>query len=62
MGESRVHATTFGGCPSYDPRLDIDDLPKLADTTVLEFDEQSTHNLFSVLGCVFTDNEAIDLN
>ena len=62
MGESRIHATTFGGSPSYDPYRSVDDDPKLADTMVLEFGEQSTHHLYHVLGCVFTDNKAIDLN
>jgi len=62
MGESRVHATTFGGCPSYDPDILEEDDPKLADTMVLEFGEQCTHHLYSVLGCVYTDNKAIDLN
>ena len=42
MEESRVHATTFGGCPHYDCNTSVDDLPKLADTTVLEFGEQNT--------------------
>ena len=62
MGESRIHATTFGGSPSYHPYRSVDDDPKLADTMVLEFGEQSTHHLYHVLGCVFTDNKAIDLN
>ena len=61
MGESRIHATTFGGCPQYDRNTSVDD-PKLADTMVLEFGGQSTHHLYSALGCVFTDNKAIDLN
>ena len=39
MGESRVHVTTFGGCPLYDLEVSDDALPKLADTTVLEFGE-----------------------
>jgi len=55
----------FGGCPSYDHSTSYDDDPKLADTTVMEFGEQSTHHLYNVLGCVFmhfTDNKAIDLN
>ena len=40
--ESRVHTTTFGGCPHYDLITPVDDLPKLADTAVMEFGEQST--------------------
>jgi len=55
MGDSRVHATTFGGCPDHDSDRSDDDDPKLADTTVLEFGEQSTHHLYTVL-------EEIDLN
>ena len=40
LDEERVHATTFGGCPAdYDPSRSDDDLPKLADTTVMEFGE-----------------------
>ena len=35
----RVHATTFGGCPADPSRSADDDLPKLADTTVMEFGE-----------------------
>jgi len=62
MGESRVHATTFGGCPHYDPDRSYDDDPKLADTMVLEFGEQSTHHSCGVLGCVFSDYKEIDLN
>jgi len=61
MGESRVHATTFGGRPRYDPNTSDDDQPKLADTMVLEFGEQSKHHSYNVLVCVFTDNKAIDL-
>jgi len=38
MGESRIHATTFGGSPSYDLK---GTWAKLADTTVLEFGEQN---------------------
>ena len=37
LDEDRVHATTFGGCPEYDPKRSEDDDPKLADTTVMEF-------------------------
>ena len=44
MDQGRVHATTFGGCPSYDPKTSIDDVPKLAETTVLEFGEQNTYH------------------
>ena len=57
-----MHATTFGGCRHYDPYRSDDGDPQLADTTVLEFGEQSTHHLCSVLGCVFTNNKATDLN
>ena len=42
MDKGRVHATTFGGCPSFDPEGTDDSQPKLADTTVLEFGEQNT--------------------
>ena len=56
IGESRVHATTFGGSINWDLNT------KLADTMVLEFGEQSIHHLYNVLGCVFTDNKATDHN
>ena len=46
----------------YDLITPDDKLPKLADTMVLEFGEQSTQYLYNVLGCVFTDNKATDLN
>ena len=53
MGESRVHATTFGGCPHFDPNTSLNDHPKQADTMVLEFGEQNTHHSYNVLGlCV----------
>ena len=39
LEEDRVHATTFGGCPEYDLNRSLDDDPKLADTTVMEFGE-----------------------
>ena len=55
MEESRVHATTFGGCPSYDPKRTDDSIPKLADTTVLEFGEQNTyHTMIWWHACPFT--------
>ena len=57
-----MHVTTFGGCQSYDHKTSINNCPKLADTMVMEFGEQSTHNLYNVLGCVFTDNKTIDPN
>ena len=38
LDEETVHTTTFGGCPEYDNKSE-DDLPKLADTTVMEFGE-----------------------
>jgi len=41
MWEGRVHATTFGGSPSFDPKGTLITDPKLADTTVLEFGEQN---------------------
>ena len=44
MDQGRVHATTFGGCPSFDPDRPDDDDPKLADTAVLEFGEQNTYH------------------
>ena len=37
LDKDRVHATTFGGCPDFDPNRSIDDYPRLADTTVMEF-------------------------
>ena len=50
IGESKVHATTFGGCPvRYDLITPDDKLSKLANTMVLEFGEQSTHYLYNVL-------------
>ena len=48
-GESRVHMTTFGGCPLYDLQVSDDALPKLADTTVLEFGEQRLYHC-NILG------------
>ena len=42
LGEDRVCATTFGGCPEYNPIRSYDDHPKLADTTVMEFGEQNS--------------------
>ena len=40
ISEDKVHATTFGGCPAdLDSSGSDDDLPKLADTTVMEFGE-----------------------
>ena len=40
LDEDRVHATTFGGCPSeFDLNGSFDDHPKLADTIVMEFGE-----------------------
>ena len=42
LDEETVHTTTFGGCPEYDDNKSDDDLPKLADTTVMEFGEQSS--------------------
>ena len=38
LDDNRVHATTFGGCPDYDPNGSDDD-SKLADTTVMDFGE-----------------------
>ena len=35
----RVHATTFGGCPDFVMNRPLDDCPKLAETTVMEFGE-----------------------
>ena len=55
MVESRVHATTFGGCPSLDPNGTFEDDPKLADTSVMEFGEQNT-SIFITLGCMFIDS------
>ena len=34
----------FGGCPSFDPDRSVNDLPKLAHTTVLEFGEQTSYH------------------
>ena len=42
MGESRTHVTTFGGGSKYYVGIKDSDVPKLADTTVLEFGEQNT--------------------
>ena len=42
MGESRTHVTTFGGGSKYYVGIKDSDIPKLADTTVLEFGEQNT--------------------
>ena len=40
VDQRRIHTTTFGGCPAdFDPRRSVDDDPKLADTTVMEFGE-----------------------
>ena len=39
LDDNRVHATTFGGCPEYDLKKSDDNLPNLADTTVMEFGE-----------------------
>ena len=39
LNEDRVHATTFGGCLDWDSNRSLDDYPKLADTTVMEFGE-----------------------
>ena len=46
----------------YDLITPDDELPKLADTMVLEFGEQNTHYLYNMLGCVLTNNKAIDVN
>ena len=42
MGESRTHVTTFGGGSKIYAGIKDSDIPKLADTTVLEFGEQNT--------------------
>ena len=39
LNEDTIHAATFGGCPEEDLNKSDDDLPKLADTTVMEFSE-----------------------
>ena len=39
LDEDRVHATTFGGSRECDLKKSIDEEPKLADTTVMEFGE-----------------------
>ena len=39
VDDNNIHATTFGGCPDYNPSRSDDDDPKLADTTVMEFGE-----------------------
>ena len=44
MGEIRTHVTTFGGGSKIYVGIKCRDVPKLADTTVLEFGEQSTHH------------------
>ena len=42
MGEGRTYVTTFGGGSKYYVGIKDSDVPKLADTTVLEFGEQNT--------------------
>ena len=37
VDERTIHTTTFGGCPEWDSKRSLDDDPKLADTTVMEF-------------------------
>ena len=45
MDETRINATTFGGCPSSgDLHRSYDDDPKLSDTTVLEFGEKNAYH------------------
>ena len=39
LDEETVHTTTFGGCAEEDTNKSDDDLPKLAETTVMEFGE-----------------------
>ena len=39
LDEETAHTTTFGGCPEEDRKKSDDDLPKLAETTVMEFGE-----------------------
>ena len=39
VDERRIHTTTFGGCPDFVSGRLLDDDPKLADTTVMEFGE-----------------------
>ena len=39
VDQRRIHATTFGGCPDFNPSRSDDDHLKLADTTVMEFGE-----------------------
>ena len=52
MDQSRIHATAFGGCPTYDTKRSLEKHPKLADTTVLEFGEQKACHTTYALGCV----------
>ena len=57
MGKGRVHATTFGGGSKWDSERRDRDIPKLADTTVLEFGEQNTYHTYHIaLDCMFIDN------
>ena len=39
MGSWRTQVTMFGGCPQWEMGKSDDELPKLAETTVLEFGE-----------------------
>ena len=59
MNKSQIHATTFGGCPSFDPNRSHDDDPKLADTTILEFGENTIPHC---TGLLFTDISEYELN
>ena len=42
LGSGWTQVTMFGGCPKWESRKSHDALPKLAKTTVLDFDEQNT--------------------
>ena len=39
LGPGRTQVTMFGGCPKWEMGKSLDALPKLAETTVLEFGE-----------------------
>ena len=44
MDQGRMHATTFGGGSKFESGIKDRDVPKLADTTVLQFGEQNTYH------------------
>ena len=44
LGPGWTQVTMFGGCPKWELGKPSDALQKLANTTVLDFGEQNTHN------------------